>query len=78
MLNPFRFFWKILVLAAVLWFVCFVELGDRTLLDHALRIAQTDEAQDLHHGVRKAGKKLGTEIKEKVGSVQPGVSPENR
>ena len=42
-----KLFWSLLVFAAVLWFALFVELGERTLFQHVMRIAQTDEAQDL-------------------------------
>ena len=61
-----KFFWSLLVFAAVTWFVFFVPLGERTLFQHFLRIAQTDEAQDLGREVEEAGRRVGDEVQRSV------------
>lgn len=62
----FRFVWSIVVLSAVVWFVFFVELGERTLFQHLARIAQTEEAQDLGREVRQAGERVGDEARRAI------------
>ncbi len=61
-----KLLWSLLVFAAVLWFALFVELGERTLFQHILRIAQTDEAQDLGREVNEAGRRASEEVERTV------------
>ncbi len=61
-----KLLWSLLVLAALTWFVFFVELGERTLFQHVMRISQTDEAQDLGREVREAGRRVGEEVQRTV------------
>lgn len=61
-----KLLWSFLVFAAVLWFALFVELGERTLFQHIMRIAQTDEAQDLGREVNEAGRRVGDEVERTV------------
>lgn len=61
-----KFFWSLLVFAAVMWFVFFVELGERTLFQHIMRIAQTDEAQDLGREVHEASRRVSEEVQRTV------------
>lgn len=50
------------VTAIVLYFVFLVPLGERTLYQHIMRIARTEEAQDLGEEVGEAGGRLKDEI----------------
>ena len=65
-IRSVKFFWSLLVFAAVLWFALFVPLGERTLFQHIMRIAQTDEAQDLGREVNEAGRRMGDEVERTV------------
>ena len=61
-----KLMWSGIVTLAVLWFVFFVELGERTLFQHVLRIAQTEEAQDLGREVGEASRRLGDEVSRSI------------
>ena len=61
-----KLFWSLLVFASVLWFALFVELGERTLFQHVMRIAQTDEAQDLGREVSEASRRASEEVERTV------------
>jgi hypothetical protein len=55
---------SIAITAIVLYFVFLVPLGERTLYQHIMRIARTEEAQDLGDEVGEAGGRLKEEILE--------------
>jgi hypothetical protein len=64
---------SLVVTFMVLYFVFMVKLGERTLAQHILRIAQTDEAQDLGDEVGEAGGRLKDEIIEVARDA--GIAP---
>ena len=61
-----KLIWSVVVLAFVGYLVFFVELGDKTFFQHALRIMQTDEAKELRQEVGDASKRATKKIREQV------------
>ncbi|NLY93055.1 MAG: hypothetical protein GXY23_03410 [Myxococcales bacterium] len=64
-----------LVTLTILLYVFFgVPIGERTLFQHVVRIASTDEAKELGRELREAGAKAGAKVGEQIeeGLVAPG------
>lgn len=57
---------SLFVTAIVLWFCFMVPLGQRTLFEHVMRIARTDEARELGSEVGVAAERLEGEIDRQV------------
>jgi len=53
-------------LACFLFVFFLVPLGRRTLFEHVMRIAHTEEAQDLGREVGEASERIGEEIREQI------------
>lgn len=57
---------KLCLLAAALYVVFFVPLGERTLYEHLSRIASTEEARELGGEVEGVVERAGSSAREKV------------
>lgn len=57
-------------LLALAYVFFFVPLGRRTLHEHTLRIAATDEAQELGEDVDVASDRIGDALQEKLRETQ--------
>jgi hypothetical protein len=65
---------KLLLLSALLYVTFFVQVGERTVYDHARRIARTREAAELFSGIDDAASKAKEkfaklELKKVLGKV---------
>lgn len=63
-----RWIFRLVALAAILWFALTVPLGKRTLAGHLRAIFTTSAAKDLAQGTRQGAGKI-------VGKVKRGVQP---
>lgn len=68
MFRLLRFLFSGVVFLIVLWFVVSVPVGKHTLWGHLMRIAKTEEVQDLADGARDTAKdvvrRVHTEVEE--------------
>lgn len=55
---------RLLALAAIVWFGAMVPLGKRTLFGHLLAIARTPEARDLAEGTKDQAGRLAEKVRE--------------
>ena len=59
-MRPLRWAFSAVTTLAVLYLAFFVPLGERTVWEHARRIAGTDEAQEFSRDVQTAGRRVLT------------------
>jgi hypothetical protein len=57
---------SVAVFGVLLYFFFFVPLGRRTLYEHATRISETDEAEDLGEDVGEAAGRLEDRVREEL------------
>jgi hypothetical protein len=63
-----RFWLKGLLALALVYCTFFVQMGERTFWQHAMRIAGTDEARELGHGIVAALDSAKTAVTQKLGN----------
>jgi hypothetical protein len=66
MFGIVRSAWGVFVFLCVAYVVMFVKLGERTLFEHAVRIARTDEAKDLGREATEASQRLRGDLADQV------------
>lgn len=64
--RALRLVWSGAVLAFVAYVLFFVKLGDRTAFQHLMRVAGTDEAQELGREVGAATERITKKIGDQV------------
>jgi hypothetical protein len=61
--------WRGAILAFLVYLLFFVQLGDRSAFQHLMRVADTEEAQELGREVSAATERITKEIGEQVHDV---------
>ena len=67
--RSMRLMWRGAVLAFLVYVLFFVQLGERSAFQHLMRVADTDEAQELGREVNAATERITKEIGEQVHDV---------
>ena len=67
--RSMRLMWRGAVLAFLVYVFFFVQLGERSAFQHLMRVADTDEAQELGREVNAATERITKEIGEQVHDV---------
>jgi len=67
--RSLRLMWRGAILAFLVYVLFFVQLGERSAFQHLMRVADTEEAQELGHEVGAATERITKEIGEQVHDV---------
>jgi hypothetical protein len=67
--RSMRLMWRGAVLAFLVYLLFFVQLGERSAFQHLMRVADTNEAQELGREVSAATDRITKEIGEQVHNV---------
>jgi hypothetical protein len=67
--RSMRLMWRGAVLAFLIYVLFFVQLGERSAFQHLMRVADTDEAQELGREVSAATERISKEIGGQVHEV---------
>jgi hypothetical protein len=67
--RSMRLLWRGAVLAFLIYVVFFVQLGERSAFQHLMRVADTEEAQELGREVSAATERISKEIGGQVHDV---------
>ena len=67
--RSLRLMWRGAILAFLVYVLFFVQLGDRSAFQHLMRVADTEEAQELGREVSAATQRITNEIGGQVHDV---------